>query len=65
MSRIHKSSHFEDIPDYDKEYWWAKTPHERLAAAFKLIRWAKAIYHANPKKPPLSNGGQVIIVDTD
>lgn len=60
MSRIHKSSNFEDIPAYDKEYWWAKTPQERLAAALKLIRRAKAIYYANPKNPPLGNGGQVI-----
>ena len=24
MSTIHKSSNFEDIPAYDKEYWWTK-----------------------------------------
>lgn len=60
MSRIHKSSTFDDIPKYDKEYWWAKTPQERLAAALKLIRRAKAIYYANPNNPPLGNGGQVI-----
>ncbi|GAB3640211.1 hypothetical protein [Spirosoma arcticum] len=60
MSRIHKSSTFTNIPAYDKEYWWAKTPQERLAAALKLIRRAKAIYYANPNNQPLGNGGQVI-----
>ncbi len=38
MSIVRKSSNPDDIPAYDKEYWWAKTPQERLAAAFKLIR---------------------------
>lgn len=60
MSTIPKFSNFEDIPAYDKEYWWAKTPQERLAAALKLIRRAKAIYYSNPKNPPLGNGGQVL-----
>jgi histidinol-phosphate/aromatic aminotransferase/cobyric acid decarboxylase-like protein len=63
MSRIHKSSTFADIPTYDKEYWWAKTPQERLAAALKLIRRAKAIYYANPNNPPLGNGGHVLKSD--
>jgi hypothetical protein len=60
MSRIRKSSTFTDIPAYDKEYWWAKTAQERLAAALKLIRRAKAIYYANLNNPPLGNRGQVI-----
>ncbi|QDK80304.1 hypothetical protein EXU85_17520 [Spirosoma sp. KCTC 42546] len=63
MSIIRKSSNINDIPAYDKEYWWAKTPQERLAAALKLIRRAKAIYYANPKNPPLGNGGQVFKSD--
>ena len=63
MSTIHKSSNPADIPKYDKEYWWAKTPQERLAAALKLIRRAKAIYYANPTNPPLGNGGQVFKSD--
>ncbi|GAB2557173.1 hypothetical protein [Spirosoma areae] len=44
----------------NRSYWWAKTPQERLAAALKLIRRAKAIYYANPKNPPLGNGRQVL-----
>jgi len=60
MDTIHKSSEFNDIPSYDKEYWWAKTPQERLAAALKLIQRAKAIYYSNPTNPPLGNGGQVL-----
>jgi hypothetical protein len=60
MSIIRKSSNFADIPAYDKEYWWAKTPQERLAAALKLIQRAKAIYYSNPANPPLGNGGQVL-----
>lgn len=60
MSIIRKSSNPEDIHVYDKEYWWAKTPQERLAAALKLIRRAKAIYYANPANPPLGNGGQIV-----
>lgn len=60
MSIIRKSSNPDDIHVYDKAYWWAKTPQERLAAALKLIRRAKAIYYANPKNPPLGNGGQVL-----
>lgn len=35
MSRIHKSISFSDMPAYNKEYWWAKTLLERLAAALK------------------------------
>ncbi|WP_338869427.1 hypothetical protein WBJ53_20095 [Spirosoma sp. SC4-14] len=60
MSTIHKSQNFNDIPAYDKEYWWSKTPQERLAAALKLIRRAKAIYYANPANASLGNGGQVL-----
>lgn len=63
MSIVRKSSNPADIPAYDKEYWWAKTPQERLSAALKLIRRAKAIYYANPKNPPLGNGGQVLKSD--
>ena len=63
MDIIRKSSNPADIPAYDKVYWWAKTPQERLSAALKLIRRAKAIYYANPKNPPLGNGGQVLKSD--
>jgi hypothetical protein len=63
MDIIRKSSNPADIPAYDKDYWWSKTPQERLAAALKLIRRAKAIYYANPKNPPLGNGGQVLKSD--
>lgn len=63
MDIIRKSQNFNDIPSYDKEYWWAKTPQERLAAALKLIQRAKAIYFSNPENPPLSNGGQVLKSD--
>lgn len=59
-SRILKSSSFNDIRLYDKEYWWAKTPQERLDAALKLIKYAKAIYKANPNNPPLAQEGVII-----
>jgi len=38
---IIKSQNIEDIPKYDKEYWHAKTPQERLDAA--MNRCAEAI----------------------
>ncbi|QIP15800.1 hypothetical protein G8759_25800 [Spirosoma aureum] len=60
MPPIRKSSNPDDIQAYGKEYWWSKTPEERLVAALKLICRAKAIYYANPNNPPLSNGGQVL-----
>ena len=60
MSSIRKSSNPDEIHVYDKAYWWAKTPQERLAAALKLIQRAKAIYYANPKNPPLGNDGQIL-----
>ena len=52
MNRVIKSSSFKDIPSYDKEYWWAKSPQERLDAALKLILHAREIYNANPHNPP-------------
>lgn len=60
MSTIRKSSNPDQIHVYDKAYWWAKTPQERLAAALKQVQRAKAIYYANPKNPPLGNAGQVL-----
>ncbi len=63
MDRIYKASNPDDIPKYDKEYWWSKTPQERLDAALKLIRRAKAIYYANPANPPLGDGRQVLKSD--
>ncbi|WP_288425940.1 hypothetical protein [uncultured Spirosoma sp.] len=50
MNRIYKASNPDDIPKYDKEYWWSKTPQERLDTSLKLIRRAKAIYYANPAR---------------
>lgn len=60
MDKIYKSSNPDDIPKYDKAYWWSKTPQERLDAALTLIRRAKAIYYANPANPPLGNEGQAL-----
>ena len=59
MSKIFKTSKIEDLPGYDKEYWWSKTPEERLEAALKLIRSAKEIYNANPENKPLGYGTRV------
>jgi len=56
MNRIIKSLSFEDIPSYDKEYWGAKSPRERLDAALKLILHAREIHKSNPINPPLANG---------
>lgn len=63
MDRIYKSSNPDDISKYDKEYWWSKTPQERLDAALMLIRWAKTVYYANPANPPLGDGRQVVKSD--
>lgn len=63
MLPVRKSSNPDEIHVYDKEYWWAKTPQERLAAALKLIQRAEAIYYANPNNPPLGSGGQVLKSD--
>lgn len=64
MNRIIKSSSFDDIPSYDKGYWWSKTPEERLDAALKLILHAKEIYKSNPKNPPLDNGTRIYKSDS-
>lgn len=59
MSTIRKATSPDEIPGYDKAYWHAKTPQERLDAALKLILHAKAIYRANPANPPLVDGNRV------
>lgn len=64
MDRIIKSSLFQDIPAYDKEYWWGKSPEERLDAALKLILHAKEIYNSNPFNPPLVDGTRIYKSDS-
>lgn len=64
MNRVIKSSSFEDIPSYDKEYWWAKSPQERLDAALKLILHAREIYNANPLNSSLVNGTRIYKSDS-
>ena len=59
MGTIRKATSPDGIPGYDKAYWHAKTPLERLDAALKLIRQAKDIYRANPANPPLVNGNRI------
>lgn len=59
MGTIRKATSSDRIPGYDKAYWHAKTPQERLDAALKLIQQAKAIYRANPANPPLVDGNRV------
>ncbi|MGM9511249.1 hypothetical protein ACS5NO_26160 [Larkinella sp. GY13] len=59
MRKISKARSREDIPSYDKMYWWSKTPEERLQAALKLIQHAKEIYRSNPANPPLANGNRI------
>ncbi|WP_031528167.1 hypothetical protein [Dyadobacter crusticola] len=63
MDKIIKTSKIEDLPGYDKEYWWSKTPEERLEAALKLMRSAKEIYYANPKNKPLGYGTRILKSD--
>ena len=63
MSKVHKSDSFDDIPTYDKEYWWSKTPGERLDAALKLIMFARAIYRSNPANPGPDNGTRIFKSD--
>ncbi|GAA4396242.1 hypothetical protein GCM10023187_04120 [Nibrella viscosa] len=60
MSYIRKSATPSDIHQYDKEYWWSKTPQERLDAALELILYAKALYRANPNNPPLTDGNRIL-----
>ena len=64
MSLIRKSRSFNDIPTYDKEYWWAKSPQERLDAALKLIQYAKELYKSNPANTPLDNGTRIFKSDS-
>ena len=64
MDTIRKTSSTNQIPGYDKAYWHAKTPQERLDAALKLILQAKAIYRANPANPPLERGDYVLKLRT-
>ncbi|GAB3996428.1 hypothetical protein GCM10028807_38940 [Spirosoma daeguense] len=63
MSSVRKSNNPAENATYDREYWWSKTPEERLVAALKLIRRAKSIYYANPNNPPLGDGRQVLKSD--
>lgn len=64
MNRIIKSSSFEEIPTYDKAYWRAKSPQERLDAALKLILHAREIYKANLQNKSLDNGTRVYKSDS-
>lgn len=64
MDTIRKATSPGEIPGYDKAYWHAKTPQERLDAALKLILRAKAIYNANPANPPLVDGNYVLKLRT-
>ena len=57
---IIKSQNPNDIPAYNKEYWHAKTPVERLDAALKLILFTKKIYRANPNNLSLDNGRRIL-----
>lgn len=60
MGMIRKATSPDEIPGYDKAYWWSKTPQERLDAALRLIRHAKTIYKANPANPPLTHGDRIL-----
>lgn len=60
MGTIRKATSPDEIPSYDKTYWHAKTPQERLDAALELILRAKAIYNANPANPPLAHGNYLL-----
>ena len=64
MSRIQKSSNFQDISACNKAYWQSKTPQERLEVALKLIRYAKDLYRANPTNKPLIDGGVILKSNT-
>ena len=64
MDTIQKATSSADIPGYNKAYWHAKTPQERLEAALRLILQAKAIYNANPANPPLVDGNFVLKLRT-
>ena len=60
MRTIRKATSPDEIPGYDKAYWYAKTPQERLDAALKLILHAKVIYRANPANPPVADGNRIL-----
>ncbi len=61
MDRVVKTSSPAEVPGYEKAYWHAKTPLERLDAALELILFAKAIYHANP---PFDDGKGILKSDS-
>lgn len=55
-----KSQNKADIDQAQREYWWRKTPQERLAAAARLMTEARQVYAANPANPPLAHGNRVL-----
>jgi hypothetical protein len=60
MSKVVKTSLPAEVPGYDKAYWHAKTPLQRLDAALGLILYAKAVYGANPANPPFAYGNREV-----
>ena len=43
-----------------RAYWWSLTPHQRLAAAARLMAEARQVYAANPANPPLAHGERIL-----
>ncbi|RZK90698.1 MAG: hypothetical protein EOO62_34690 [Hymenobacter sp.] len=60
MMLLIKSQNKADVDEAQRQYWWAKTPQERLAAAAKLIAHSRQLYAANPANPPLAYGERVL-----
>lgn len=62
MEPVFKTANPAEIQIRQREYWWRKTPQQRLAAAAELIRRGQQIYAANPKNPPLfpADGARVL-----
>lgn len=58
---IVKSTRKADIDQAQREYWWRKTPHERLAAAARLMAEARQVYAANPANAtPPAHGERIL-----
>ena len=50
---VTKSRNKAETDQAQREYWWRKTPQERLEAARELIRHGRLLYAANSDNLPL------------
>ncbi|RYY07574.1 MAG: hypothetical protein EOO36_24540 [Cytophagaceae bacterium] len=55
-----KSQNKAAVDEAQRQYWWAKTPQERLAVAARLIAQARQLYAANSANPVLTYGERIL-----